>query len=163
MVGRVICILCITGCSFAVEPGLLQLSENAGPTCSLRFVCVTTGSGATQLDIGDAGMFEFRHSEYPTGSADRNESIQLNGDVRAGNLSRSSGAQCFNEQTEEMDFCLNTSIIVHLTSRTACEVLRCRTIFSSMEHDFGNATLTKSKLRCLCTAEKWQKSGSCLW
>ena len=138
----------------AMETGLMQL-PGSRDKCSdlvLMYTCVTTGRGATELtlsgDLSDTTPFEFLHSQYETG-ADVNET-RLDGNVIAGNLSRSADKDCFDILDGVMDYCYITRIVVRLTERTRCRTITCQTRVRIGDMDvvteFGNASLTRSTL-----------------
>ena len=90
----------------------------------------------------------FSHSRYENGS-DIVES-GLNGEITAGELSRSTSKQCHDSTTGTQDFCYRTVINVSLSERTSCTPLQCSTIFTENGTDipvaFGSTTVTSSKL-----------------
>lgn len=105
----------------------------------LRFTCVSTGSGRTELMIGDNMLFRFLHSEY-AGGANINES-QLDGNITAGNLSRSAGMDC----SDMTDYCYTMFVEVHLTEQTSCRVISCTTILlNGSEINVGSSTASRS-------------------
>lgn len=91
----------------------------------------------------------FSHSRYENGS-DIVES-GLNGEITAGELSRSTSKQCHDSTTGTQDFCYRTVINVSLSERTSCILLQCSTVFTAENGTditvaFGSMTVTSSKL-----------------
>lgn len=124
----------------------------SGNECSdsaLMYTCVTTGRGATELTLSGDPMplLEFLHSRYENG-ADVNETL-LDGDVIAGNLSRSADKNCFDTLDNVTDYCYITRIVVRLTERTRCRTITCQTRVRVIMDEvivFGNDRLTRSTL-----------------
>lgn len=134
-----------TAC-LAADTGL-QATKNT-TTCLQSFACVTTGGGETLLTFGSDQPLNFRHSQY-TSSPNANRSL-LNGEVTAGNLSRSDGEDC-NSEHRGQDYCYTVYVAVVLSPSTICKTLECVTRVtlnngSDVETPFGSATAGRSKL-----------------
>ena len=91
--------------------------------------------------------FEFSHSRYAEPDGSRVNQSSPDGDITAGNLSRSQTQQCFDELANSASYCYMTVIKVHLAEKTRCRTIGCRTRFRSdgvdRLVDYGNATVTR--------------------
>ena len=138
-------VLFYTAC-LAADTGL-QATGNM-TTCLQSFACITTGGGETLLTFGSDPPLNFRHSQFQN-SRGTNRSL-LNGEVTAGNLSRSVGEDC-NSEHQGQDYCYTVSVTVALTPCTMCKTLECITRVtlsngSDVETPFGSATVGRSEL-----------------
>lgn len=137
---------------------LLEPPPGSDDVClrsDLTFRCTTTGRGDTKLMFEGISVsvpaFRFRHALYNLDTPNQeNNDNRLDGDLRAGNLSRRSDRDnCFNSQHNTSD-CYTTSLVVRLTDRTMCGVIICSTIFNNGTEDipstFGNTTIARSEL-----------------
>ena len=112
------------------------------------YMCTTTGDGATVITLdGDcSSTLQFPHGSYETGS-EVNRSC-LNGEITAGNLSRSTAMECSDDGTS--DYCYYTRIVIRVTQSSRCKTLECKTVFNDGTTDvvrsFGNTTISESKL-----------------
>ena len=131
------------------DTGLTKL-ESGDARCSeqvLTYVCVTAGRGATEvtLDNDTIPQLEFSHSRYETGSNVNQSSPD--GDISAGNLSRSPTQLCLDRLQENApSYCYRTVIKVRLTERTRCRTIGCRTRFRTNEdmlEYYGNRTIAR--------------------
>ena len=132
------------------DTGLTKL-ESDDARCServLTYTCVSSGKGATEVTLSHATIqgLEFSHSRYEMGS-----NVNLSspdGDISAGNLSRSPTQQCLDRLQENTSYCYTTVIKVRLTERTRCMTIGCRTRFRTdvdrLEY-FGNRTIARGK------------------
>ena len=131
--------------------GLTQLGSR--DVCSklvLSYICVTAGRGDTEVTLDNESFptpLRFPHSMYEHG-ANVNQS-SLDGDVTAGNLSRSQTEECFDELANSTSYCYTTVIRIRLTDQTWCKTIGCRTRFFIDGEDklteFGNATIARGK------------------
>ena len=121
------------------QTGFRQLPSIIDCPNIVRSTCVSTGRGRTVLTVGDDTLFSFSHFEYAGGA---NISVsQLDGNVTAGNLSRSAGMEC----SDMTDYCYTMFVVVHLTEQTLCRVISCTTILlNNSEIPIGSFTASRS-------------------
>ena len=121
------------------QTGLTRLPDRVDCPDIIRFRCNTTGSGRTLFMIGNERPFEFFHSEY-----DHGENItenRLDGNVTAGNLSRSASMEC----SDMTDYCYTMFVEVHLAGQTLCRMITCKTVLvDGSEITTGSSTVSRS-------------------
>ena len=134
------------------DTGLTKL-ESDDARCSeqvLTYTCVSSGRGTTEVTLNNDTIqgLEFSHLLYEMGSIINQSSPD--GDISAGNLSRSPIQQCLDRlQENTSSYCYTTVINVRLTERTRCMTIGCRTRFRIDNVDrleyFGNRTIARGK------------------
>ena len=121
------------------QTGFMPLPSRVDCPSTVRFRCISTGRGRTVLTVGDDTLFSFSHFEY-AGGTNINES-QLDGNITAGNLSRSAGMDC----SDMTDYCYTMFVEVHLTEQTSCRVIGCTTILlDDSKINVGSSTASRS-------------------
>ena len=96
------------------------------------------------LDDDCSSILQFGHGSYETESQVNSWTSCLNGEITAGNLSRSTAMECSDDGTP--DYCYYTTIVVRVTQSSRCKTLECKTLFNDDVKDFGNTTISESKL-----------------
>lgn len=124
------------------EIGLTRLPDS-GDQCPdiIQYECITSGRGSDTVALDFQEQFRASHAEYIDGVEDQR---LLGGDLIIGNLSRSTGMDCVDPQTNMRDYCYTFIMTVQLTDQTLCRVITCTIAFlDGSNTDVGNATITR--------------------
>lgn len=144
----------------SIQTGLVLVEPPPGSrgVClesGLTFRCTTTGRGETELRFEALSSsvtpqeFLYRHSQYTPAPGTANEETRLDGELMAGNLSRSASEECFDGQRNIVDFCYTTLLVISATNSTLCGSIICTTIFYNGTADvlveFGRLVIARSE------------------
>ena len=127
------------------QTGIVRIPDPSGRFCPnvLKYTCTTTGRGTTELNISPDTVFSYRQSQFAQGG--QNDAA-LDGELTAGNLSRSGIMECYDRRRNMSDYCFTARLAVEVTNRTVCQNITCTTAFTGEETiEFGKETIQWSK------------------